>query len=268
MLKISTVARKYTAALFALTLCGPILGPISAVGMQINEPPGNRSPQHADRPSFEVASIGVVPAGHSGRTFISPPDAGEFIARNISLQLLIAIAYDADSDRITQLPKDADQVSYDIAAKPKDGDHPDYSHVKLMLQSLLEERFALVLHQTTHEVSGFELVVNKKGLKLNPSKTSSDSTYILPNGLRSTNTSLDQFAGLLTRPVGREVINRTGIQGKYDIVLSYAPANSTDSSLPSIFTALQEQLGLRLAPAKVPEQLLVIDHVNREPTPN
>ena len=76
------------------------------------------------------------------------------------------------------------------------------------------------------------------------------------------------LAGMLARPVGRPVVDKTGITGKYDITLNFAPEGSTDSTLPSIFTALQEQLGLKLEPQKVPVEILVIDHLEKMPSEN
>jgi uncharacterized protein (TIGR03435 family) len=76
------------------------------------------------------------------------------------------------------------------------------------------------------------------------------------------------FVQILSRPAGGPIIDKTGVHGKYDINLSYAPANDPTSSLPSLFTALQEQLGLKLESQKVPVEYLVIDHVDRTPTEN
>ena len=76
------------------------------------------------------------------------------------------------------------------------------------------------------------------------------------------------LASMLTRPVGRPVVDKTGITGNYDIALNFAPEGSTDSTLPSIFTALQEQLGLKLEPQKVPVEMLVIDHLEKVPSEN
>jgi uncharacterized protein (TIGR03435 family) len=76
------------------------------------------------------------------------------------------------------------------------------------------------------------------------------------------------FVPILSHPVGYPVVDKTGITGNYDIKLSYAPANDPNSNLPDLFTALQEQLGLKLESQKVPVEILVIDHVDRIPTEN
>ncbi len=82
------------------------------------------------------------------------------------------------------------------------------------------------------------------------------------------NLPLSAFATSLRSPAGRPVVDRTGIPGNYDFSLSYARDGDTDSSLPSFFTALQEQFGLKLEPAKAPLEIVVIDHVERVPTDN
>ena len=81
-------------------------------------------------------------------------------------------------------------------------------------------------------------------------------------------TTVEEFAGMLSGLVGRMVVNKTGVTGKYDFSLSWSPAEQpTADSGPSIFTALQEQLGLKLVPAKGPVDVLVVDHVE-QPSPN
>ena len=112
-------------------------------------------------------------------------------------------------------------------------------------------------------------MVAKGGPKLKPAAAAaSTGGVILKNGLRQPNASMEVLAGMLARPTGRPVADRTGIQGRYDIVLEYVDAESTDSRLPSIFTAVREQLGLRLEKQKVPVQPLVIDHVDKVPLEN
>lgn len=91
---------------------------------------------------------------------------------------------------------------------------------------------------------------------------------ILPNRLDAWGITIDGLAGILAGPAGAAVIDKTGLTGSYDITLKYAPESDPNSSLPSIFTAIQEQLGLKLEPAKVPVGYLVIDHVDRVPAEN
>jgi len=96
--------------------------------------------------------------------------------------------------------------------------------------------------------------------------------YIQFNGIRVQNAPVQLFASMLQSPTGSPVIDKTGITGNYDFDLKFAPANaregSADAALPDIFTAVQEQFGLKLVPQKVPVDFLVVDHVDRTPTEN
>ena len=88
------------------------------------------------------------------------------------------------------------------------------------------------------------------------------------NEIRFWNDSIKSFVDILESPVERPIIDRTGLGGTYDIALKFATADDPDSNLPDIFTAVQEQLGLKLVPQKVPVEILVIDHVDKIPTEN
>lgn len=157
-----------------------------------------------------------------------------------------------------------------------------------MLRSLLAERFKLRVHGTTKQSSVYEIVVAAGGPKLKPFKKA-DLAPGHDSGVTSrgevnefVEVSLPYFAYYLSRYVGRTVIDRTGLPGRYDFVLRWnrrarrlrmglysKPGIPTklDSAGPSIFTALQEQLGLKLKAAKGPVQVLVVDHIE-PPTPN
>ena len=137
-----------------------------------------------------------------------------------------------------------------------------------LIQRLLADRFKLVYHLGSKELSGYALIVAKSGLNLHVAKeNSSKSIYFLRDGMRLNGTT-ETLAVLLENPLGQPVIDKTGLTDVYDIKLSYAPKDAMDSILPSIFTAVQEQLGLRLEAQKVPVEMLVIDHVEKVPTEN
>jgi uncharacterized protein (TIGR03435 family) len=127
-----------------------------------------------------------------------------------------------------------------------------------------------VTHHETRELPGYVLVVAKGGSKLTPAKEKDIDApaYILPEGVRSVSITTRTLANLLSRSVGHPVLDKTALTGKYELDLHFAPATSTESTLPSIFTAVQEQLGLKLDPQKVPADFLVIDHVEKVPTEN
>jgi uncharacterized protein (TIGR03435 family) len=143
------------------------------------------------------------------------------------------------------------------------------------LQAFLAERFKLVTHRETQERKGYALVVAKSGPKMKPAKDGPPvRSAIDPGGsLRARSVEMDTFAqGLGENVVGQPVVNETGLAGSYEFTLTYAPMMSTlfglpftppptDSNLPSVFTALEEQLGLKLEPRTVPVEIVVIDHV-------
>jgi len=218
-------------------------------------------------PSFEVASIRIDGPDHGFTAFPTFPST-RFIAENMSMTLLIAAAFDIPGNTIASKPNWFDSTFYSVNAKPEGDDALTYDQYKPLLQQLLKQRFKLAFHHETRAVPGYALVVAKDGPKLTPGKDTSTSAYILPNGLRGPSLPMRSLAAMLARPLGRPVIDKTGIAGNYDINLSYAPAASTDSTLPSIFTAVQEQLGLKLESQKVPQDFLVIDHIEKIPTEN
>ena len=181
---------------------------------------------------------------------------------------------------------------YDIQAKVEEADIPAYKALTnqqrgLMLQGLLADRFKMVAHTEVRELPIYALVVAKSGLKLKEA----DPANTYPSGIhgpdgKSTGAGMmrmgptfiegqavpiGQLLGLLTQNTGRTVIDKTGLTGKYDISLKWTPeepamfngAPAPDSSYPPLFTALQEQLGLKLESQKGPVPGVVIDHIER-----
>jgi uncharacterized protein (TIGR03435 family) len=222
----------------------------------------------ATAPSFEVASVREVPAGH-GYTSISPSGDRRFSAQNASMKLLIQMAFGINDNQISGNNLDwLDSEFYDVEAAPEGDVSLSYEQLRLPLQQLLAQRFHLVFHHQSKNMQGYALVVAKGGSKLTAAKDTSASGYILRDGLRSPSTSMRSLASMLAHPLGRPVMNKTDIAGNYEIKLSFAPDGSTDSPYPSIFTAVQEQLGLKLEPQKVPVEMLVIDHLEQTPSPN
>ena len=119
-------------------------------------------------------------------------------------------------------------------------------------------------------VSGYRLMLAKGGVKLRPSdaKSSKPSGTISSTGIKAFNFDMEHLAVYLENPCHFPVVDGTGLTGHYDIDLYYAPANTGDSPLPDLFTAIQEQLGLKLEPTKIPIDYLVIDSIDRLPTPD
>jgi uncharacterized protein (TIGR03435 family) len=139
--------------------------------------------------------------------------------------------------------------------------------VNLMNQSLLADRFKLKVHFETREMPGFALVIAKGGPKLTPAKDGESSRLsVRQNEMTAKAITLDQW---IHSPFlgGRMVVDQTGLKGTYDFTLSWSEQsgagqeNGTDA--PSLFTAVQEQLGLKLVPTKGPVEVIVIDHIEK-----
>ena len=215
--------------------------------------------------SFDVASVRLAPPG--GMTSLSPSGSPSFIAKNVAMDVLLSFAYGVNSDRITG-PSWISAQQYDVSAKWEGGDKLSYEQLRAPLQKLLEERFHVAAHKEKKEGSGFALLVAKNGPKLTETKGGAPFIYILKNGVRVQNQTLDGLAGALTGPAHAPVVNETGIDGKFDIDLKYAAEGDLKSELPSFLTAVQEQAGLRLASRKVPVDFLVVDRIERTPVEN
>lgn len=241
---------------------------IGMVGLLAIGVPAQSQTKATALPSFEVASVRVTPADSPGLMSISPFGSVRFSATHATLELLIEMAFGVEASRILGEPAWLGTVTYDVNAKAEGEQGLTYEQWKPLLQQLLMQRFRLAIHHEMKDSQGYALVVAKGGPKLQASTGTAPQGYILPNGIRATNMLVSSFAVMLASPTGRQVIDKTGIKGNYDIQLDYAPDGTTDSHLPSIFTALQEQLGLRLEAHKVPVEMLVIDHVERVPTEN
>ena len=211
---------------------------------------------------FEVASIKPSTApGTRGPTIYNPTHE-RFAIDRITTKDLIAYAYDVRDFQITGGPGWVGSEEYDVVAKPQG--EASGERILAMARSLLAERFNLRLHHESKEMPVFALVVAKGGPRLHPTVGTGGPEVRGGRGrliARKVTTGMigSQLAG---RVLGRAVIDRTGIAGEFDINLEWTPDESPDLG-PSIFTALQEQLGLKLEPTRAPVEVLVIDHVER-----
>lgn len=132
-----------------------------------------------------------------------------------------------------------------------------------MLQNLLSQRLGLKAHHESRLNPGFHLVAGKSGVKMQAAASDAkrQGVSIFATGFNAHALDMRTLASILQTAIGQPVIDKTGLTGSYDINLTYAPLNNpaADSTRPDIFTAIQEQLGLKLVPAKVPVDYLVID---------
>jgi len=219
---------------------------------------------------FEAASVKTSPPNQDFMSFTTLYPANRFTAKNATLGILISIAYGVDSNKILNEPGwfGSESDRYDVAAKV-DGDAGlTREQMQPLLQHLLEQRFHLTTHREQRELQGYALVVAKGSPKLQPNKGAPPLAYRFENKLLVQDATLRSFAGSLELPAGRPVIDKTGIEGIYDFTLKFSTADHPDQTLPDLFTALQEQFGLKLDSQKVPVDVLVIDHVDKTPTEN
>ncbi|MEO6804075.1 MAG: TIGR03435 family protein [Granulicella sp.] len=224
----------------------------------------------AQQPTFEVATIRHTD-GNPNEGSWSIPGSGKFTAHNLPLSQLIVLAYGIDKNQIANKPSWLDSDLFDVNAKPSGNIALTCEELKPLLQSLLKERFHLATHTEIKLMPGYALTVAKSGPKLQPTKGSQFPNFRLRvdnTELNGLNWSMAFLATNLQHPAGRPVVDKTGLTGSYDLKLDFAPDTATDSPLPSIFTAIQDTLGLKLESQKVPVEVLVIDGVNRNPTEN
>ena len=141
-----------------------------------------------------------------------------------------------------------------------------------MLQALLAERFKLEVHREPKVMSAYALVVAKGGPKMTAVEAGKGSSMNTNNNhLTAKNTTMQRLADYLARQTGRPVVDQTELKGAFDFTLEWTPEESKSTSAdagPSLFTALQEQLGLKLQTHKLPVDILVVDHMERTPTEN
>ncbi|HWE48436.1 MAG TPA: TIGR03435 family protein [Bryobacteraceae bacterium] len=216
--------------------------------------------------SFEVASIRPNLTGESGGAY-GNSHPGEVDIRNYPLQSIIEEAFDVRSFSFSG-PAWLNSARFDITAKVPAG--ATLHERNLMMQALLKERFGLAVHHETKTLQGYELVQAKSGFRLqalgNDGKGDGGWDYG-PGRVTAMRASISSFADRLARQLNAPVNDKTGIEGFYNFTLRYTEAGGDDTR-PTIFTALQEQLGLRLEARKVPVDVVVVDHLERTPTEN
>jgi len=264
-----------------------------------NTPPPPAAPQAAapvtgPPAAFEVSTVKLNKSGsgHSGSNFKD----GRFTATNVQLRNLMEYsAYGIPQPRILGGPKWLESQRFDIEAKmetaaaerlqalPRDQRRVE---MQAMYQQLLADRFKLAVHWETREMPIYALVPAKKGPILHVTKnapgdegTSSGTGKFSAGGL-TLNEIAEALTQELSQELGRVIVDQTGIPGRFDVTLKWTPdtgsvaaSNATESSAPpqdagpSIFTAIQEQIGLKLEASKGPVKVLVIDHIEM-PTEN
>ena len=247
----------------------------------IPEPAARPKPMAADAsPTFEVATIKPTKPGTQGKLMTVRGRA--FTTINTSLSDLVTFAYDVHPRQIAGGPAWLEAEKYDLTAQPEGDGQPNLKQLKTMVQKLVADRFKLSFHRDKKELSVYAIVVTKTGSKL--TKSEGD-----PNGLpglffrklgvlQVRNATMADFAGVMQNSVlDRPVVDQAGLPGRYDFTLTWTPDDSqfgglgitvpppTDDAAapPGLFTAIQEQLGLKLDATKAPVEILVVDRVEK-----
>jgi uncharacterized protein (TIGR03435 family) len=220
--------------------------------------------------AFEAVSIHRDPSG-SMNTHISSSN-GRFVMENGSLKTLIRNCYDVLSFQFAGGPPWLDTEMYDITATTGSADHISDEQLKVMLRNLLADRFQFKFHWEPRQTSVYALIVAKGGAKLTVSKATKAGINTRKGSGRGemigTAEPISILAGNLGTQLGRFVVDKTGLTGAYDWDLVWDPDPTNlnpngDTTNPSIFTAVQQQLGLRLVPEKAPVQTMIIDQAEK-----
>jgi uncharacterized protein (TIGR03435 family) len=216
---------------------------------------------------FEVASIKPNHAG-PGSSGIRVT-AGRVAMENVSLKKVTLWAYGIPDDREYALvgPDWLTSELFDIQASFPAEAQPQ--QVRLMTQSLLADRFKLALHPETRQLPFYALTVAKTGPKIRRVEDGQTRTSGRPGRFQATKISMHKFADLISNFMKLQVVDETGVEGVFDFTLEWSPDEmnpGSESAGASLFTALQEQLGLKLEGRKGPVDVLVVDHMEKAPT--
>jgi len=269
----------------------PIAALIFSVSISIAQtaaPPSLTPAPHpetsAPRPNFDqfdVATIKPVEHDPKGGRYIVMQSVNRFICKDYTLKLLIAAAYELNSVEISGGPTWLESDHFDIAAVTPGDVRPTHSEQMAMLRNLLADRFKLAFHRESKEFSIYELTVAKGGPKLKPSASAPDDppqtiSTVYPHRLLmpARNAAMGDFVSVLQRAIlDRPVVDKTGLEGRFDFDLEWAPdetqfggaisAAPDDAPSAPLFTAIQQQLGLKLTATKGPVQALVVDHAEQ-----
>ena len=214
--------------------------------------------------SFEVATI-KPNAAADNRISIGIHPGGRFEATGMSVKTLIAQAYDLREFQISGGPGWVESERFDIKAKAEALEQVRGPQaIRPYLQSLLKERFQLKMHEDQKEMPVYNLVVAKGGVKMKASEGGAERQGQVRMGrgqFTANGVPVGQLIRMLANPLRRPVIDKTGLTGNYDFQLEWAPEGAENG--PTIFTAVQEQLGLKLEADKAPGKVLVIDSIEK-----
>jgi bla regulator protein blaR1 len=244
----------------AVLAAGGLAAVVGSIAIGVLFAPAGRA---QSRPTFEVAS--VKPSNSDASSSGIHTGHGRLDGNNVTLKRCIMGAYGVGPHQVFGGPDWMESDRFEITAKadqPTGGDDV----LMLMLQSLLAERFHLVVRRETRTIPALVLEVAKNGPKLEKAEAgeagTNTSTSNTGRFIDAHNISMDLFAKVLARQMELPVVNGTGLEGVFNFKLQWSPQSQAVEGV-SIFTAIQEQLGLRLHSRKAPVEILVIEHVEK-----
>jgi uncharacterized protein (TIGR03435 family) len=234
---------------------------------------GQTAPPIPQDLAFEVASLKPSKPGQVGGIIRPLPGGRRYEALNVPIRLMLQVAYRLQPDQIINAPGWLDNESFDMEAQAERPANGDELHV--MLINLLVERLHLKFHREQKDMPVYAMFVDKSGIKMTPhSADNAGQIWVdaVVNGehaqLKATVAPMNYFAFRLSQFLDRPVIDHTGLEGGYDFSVEFAPRldtdpNAADITLPNVFMALKQQLGLELKAQRGAAEVLVIDHVEK-----
>jgi uncharacterized protein (TIGR03435 family) len=244
----------------------------------IPQPPAPPKPMDSADPSFEVATIKLTNPDTRNRGM--GMQGQTFKAVNLSLQELMVFAYELHPKQILGAPSWFDSERYDITARPDAEGQPNPNQMRIMVRKLLGERFQVKAHKEKKELPVYAIGLSRGGAKISKNDTSGDMpNFIFRNAgsIIVTNATIQDFGRVMqNRVLDRPVVDQTGLAGRFDFSLTWTPATQQSPAptivsalgdktelFPDLFTAMQQQLGLKLDTTKVNMDVLVIEKVEK-----
>jgi uncharacterized protein (TIGR03435 family) len=247
---------------------------------EIPKPPPPPKMMAADAdPVFEVATI--KPSDPNQRRLYSI-SGSEVTAVGVTVNDLIAFSNGVHARQISGAPAWVESDKFDIRGKPEGGGQPNPPQFKKMLQKLLADRFQLALHHDKKQLAIYALIVGKNGPTLTRSEAASPFPNLVPRGPGNWpvhNATMEEVAAVMQSHLDRPVVDQTGLKERFDFQLQWTPDETTRftsvggpseppkpegaETLPDLFTAIQQQLGLKLESTKAQADVLVVDKVEK-----
>jgi uncharacterized protein (TIGR03435 family) len=271
------MAQAWTSIGLAVLLSGAAFGQTGSIASQT-------SASETSAPAFEAVDVHVSPKSRTPQSMVTGGLRGtRYLVRTGTIVDLIGLAYDIDNDKVLGGPSWLDLDRFDVAARAPAGSTPEQA--RLMIQTMLAQRFCLKVHKDTKELPGFVLSAGSGKHKMQPAADAAASMNcqgqpqapaadtVPQQVVTCRSVSLDDLSRLivnLTNTNGK-ALDKTGLEGKWDFTIRWTPpallARAGADGI-SIFDAVEKQLGLKLEAGKVPQPVVFVDSVNREPTPN